>query len=117
MSEIAPMQSSGSSAGRPGAGSSPGVQGQRAGGAATPVRRQFVSFAFYKLMPEFRRLPQEQQRGMLAEFAELVEKNDRQKMILLTYSCLGTRPDVDLMFWKIGFDLDDLQNFTAAINR
>jgi len=91
------------------------AHGQRGGGV--PVKRQFVSFAFYKLMPEFRRLPQTEQRNMLSEFAALIEGNDRQKMILLTYSCVGTRSDVDFMFWKIAFDLDDIQKFTAAINR
>jgi chlorite dismutase len=38
-------------------------------------------------------------------------------MILLTYSCVGTRPDVDVMFWKIAFDLDAIQAFSAAVNR
>jgi len=85
--------------------------------AATPAPRQYVSFAFYRLLPEFRRLPLEQQRTMLEEFAALVENNDRSKLILLTYSCIGTRADVDLMFWKIAFSLDDIQRFSAAINR
>lgn len=88
-----------------------------AGGPATPVKRQFVSFLFYKLMPEFRRLPLDQQRSMLGQFADLVESNDRQKMILLSYSCVGTRPDVDLMFWRISSDLDVIQEFNAAVNR
>jgi len=85
--------------------------------AAGKMRRQFISFYFYKLLPEFRRLPQEQQAAMLGEWAALVEGNDREKMLLLTYSCVGTRPDVDLLFWKISYELECLQNFTAAINR
>jgi chlorite dismutase len=92
-------------------------QGARAGAPATPVKRQYVSFLFYKLLPEFRRLPLEEQRTMLHQFAELVESNDRQKMILLSYSCVGTRADVDIMFWRIAYDLDDIQRFTANINR
>ncbi len=32
---------------------------------AVPVRRQYVSFLFYKLMPEFRRLPLDQQHDVL----------------------------------------------------
>lgn len=94
-----------------------GAAGQPQRAATTPVRRQYVSFAFYKLQPEFRRLPVEQQRAMLNELADVVEANDRQKMILLTYSTVGTRPDVDLMFWRIAFKLDDIQAFHAAINR
>jgi chlorite dismutase len=91
--------------------------------ATPPIRRQYVSFSFYKLLPDFRRLPQDQQQTLLNGLATLVESHNAtagtadQKMILLTYSCVGTRPDVDIMFWKIGFDLDDLQNFSAAINR
>ena len=92
-------------------------QPQRGGAPTAPIKRQYVSFAFYKLMPEFRRLPQEQQRAMLAQFADAVEGHDRQKMILLVYSCLGTRADVDIMFWKISFELDEIQRFSAAINR
>jgi chlorite dismutase len=103
----------------PAAAGRPGTmpQGARAASASAPVKRQFVSFLFYKLLPEFRRLPLEQQRSMLAQFADLVEANDREKMILLSYSCVGTRGDVDLMFWRIAFELDDVQKFTAAINR
>jgi chlorite dismutase len=93
------------------------TQGQRGEAPGAPVRRQYVSFMFYKLMPEFRRLSQDKQREMLGQFAEAVEANDRQKMILLTYSCVGTRPDVDLMFWRISFELEELQRFAATINR
>jgi len=85
--------------------------------SATPIKRQYVSFIFYKLQPEFRRLSIEQQRTMLEQFATLVEGNDRSKMILLTYSTVGTRGDTDLMFWRISYDLDTIQNFHAAINR
>jgi chlorite dismutase len=90
---------------------------QRTASPPTPARRQFVSFLFYKLLPEFRRLPLDQQRTMLHQLADLVESNDRQKMILLTYSCVGTRADVDLMFWRISFELEEVQRFTAAVNR
>ncbi len=103
------------SGGRPAAGAQ--AQAARGGGAPTPVRRQYVSFYFYKLLPEFRRLPLDQQRSMLEEFANLVENVNRQKLILLTYSCVGTRADVDIMFWRISFELDAIQDFTAAVNR
>jgi len=110
-----PATSPGTPAGRPSHSPGAAPQGQRS--PATPIRRQFVSFHFYKLLPEFRRLPLDHQREMLTQFADTIEGVDRSKLILLTYSCVGTRPDVDLMFWKIAFSLDDIQNFTAAINR
>ena len=87
------------------------------GAPATPIKRQYVSFLFYKLQPEFRRLSLEQQRTMLQQFADLIEGNDRQKMILLTYSTVGTRADADIMFWRISFELAHIQEHTAAINR
>ncbi len=94
------------------------VPSAQASASAKPaLRRQYVSFVFYKLQSEFRRLPIEQQRAMLEEFAALVEGVDRQKMILLTYSTVGTRADTDLMFWRIAFELGDIQAFHAAINR
>jgi len=108
----APPAAGSSPAGRPGAAPQP-----QKSSAAPPVRRQYVSFVFYKLLPEFRRLPQDQQHSMLSQFADTIEAVDRSKLILLTYSCVGTRPDVDLMFWRIAFNLDDIQNFHAAINR
>lgn len=99
-------------------GRSSGLPSRPAAGApAAPIRRQYVSFFFYKLMPEFRRLPQEQQKALLSGLADLVESHDRQKMILLTYSCVGTRADADIMFWRISFELAEIQNFNAAVNR
>jgi len=82
-----------------------------------PPRRQYISFAFYKLLPDFRRLPATQQAELLGGLASLIEFHDRQKMILLTYSTVGTRPDTDFMFWKISWDLDEIQAHSAAINR
>jgi chlorite dismutase len=69
------------------------------------------------LLPEFRRLAQAQQTALLEGLVGLVENHDRQKMILLVYSCVGTRSDVDLMFWKISPQLDEIQRFSAAVNR
>ena len=86
-------------------------------GGGPPPRRQYVHFSFYKLLPEFRRLPAEEQRAMLDAFCAAVEANDPKQMILLTYSCVGTRGDVDLMFWKISWELEALQRFSAALNR
>ncbi len=80
-------------------------------------RRQFISFSFYKLAAEARRLPPEKLKSMMGELVDLVRGHDPQKMFLLVYSCVGTRGDVDLMFWKISFELEEIQNFSARINR
>ncbi len=82
-----------------------------------PQRRQFISFSFYKLLPEFRRLSPQEQRALLGELPTLVRQQDPTDLLLLTYSCVGTRADVDFMFWKISFELEALQRFSAQINR
>ncbi len=86
-------------------------------GPATVRRRQFISFAFYKLAAEARRLPADKLAGMMQGLVDLVRGNDPQKMFLLVYSCIGTRGDVDIMFWKISFELEELQRFAAQMNR
>ncbi len=86
-------------------------------GGGPPPKRQFVHFSFFKLDPAFRRLPIAEQSQMAAGLSELVDQNDRSKMILLTYSTVGTRGDTDFMFWKISWELDEIQKFSAAINR
>jgi chlorite dismutase len=108
-------QSAPSHGGRPGAAPQTASGPQRVDGK--PQRRQFISFYFYKLQAEFRRLPQETQSSMLNELANLVEANNREHMLLLTYSCVGTRPDCDVLFWKISYELEHLQEFSGAINR
>ncbi len=112
------------SAGVSPAGSSSSAIDQRpapapAGAASHPagIRRQFISFSFHKLMPEFRRLPRRQQGEALAGLVQLVRRNDAHKMLLLSYSCVGTRPDVDWLFWKISYELEEIQRFSAALNR
>ena len=39
-----------------------------------PVKRQIVCFSFYKVMPEWKRLPAEQKSAHKAEFAEVLER-------------------------------------------
>ncbi len=101
----------------PARGASSAVAGQPAPAHGTPVARQFISFSFYKLMPEFRRLELHMQQKFLNDLVDLVKANDPSKMLLTVYSCVGTRPDVDIMFWKISYDLAQLQAFSVAINR
>ncbi|HTF68245.1 MAG TPA: hypothetical protein VK638_36770, partial [Edaphobacter sp.] len=39
-----------------------------------PVKRQIVCFGFYKIMPEWRRLPAEEKAAHKAAFAEVLAK-------------------------------------------
>lgn len=80
-------------------------------------RRQFVSFAFYKLDPAFRRLPAEDKARAKAEFTQAVACGSGEDMMVFSYSLVGIRAEADLMLWRIAYDTDPIQAQAAAINR
>jgi chlorite dismutase len=77
--------------------------------------RQFVSFTFYKVRPEWRLLDDAAKRAGKAEFLEIYNSYERQ-LILNSYSLVGLRRTADLMIWRVGYDLDKFQEMTARLN-
>jgi hypothetical protein len=57
----------------------------------SPQGRQFVSFAFHRLLPAVRQLPPEQRRNMLKE-AGMVLEELRRRLILRTYTLQASTP-------------------------
>jgi chlorite dismutase len=89
---------------------------QKASGDDKPVQRQYVSFTFYKLDPAFRRLPQEERDKGMREFIDVLEEYDNSSdMILLCYSMVGLRGDVDIMTWRICYSLEEFQKMTTRL--
>lgn len=82
---------------------------------ADTAPRQFVNFAFYKLDPVFRRLPQDKKDAARRQFLAALAAVP-QGMICLSYSLAGLRADADLMLWRISYASDDLQNQAAAFH-
>ena len=83
----------------------------------TPTARQFVRYAFYRVLPEWRRRTPEQRAADRAELAAVVgEMAGREGVILRSYSLVGTRGDADLMLWMVSQRLDDLHELAARIN-
>jgi chlorite dismutase len=81
-------------------------------------RRQFVSFSFYRVLPEWRRLPLAEREEHRREFAETIHKwNVPDTMKVLTYSLVGTRSDVDLLLWRICYSVSCLQEMAADLLR
>ena len=67
-----------------GAGSQP--QAQPHDPSKPPVKRQIVCFSFYKVMPEWRRLPAEEKAVHKAEFAAVLAKwNKPGEFLSMTY--------------------------------
>jgi chlorite dismutase len=77
-------------------------------------RRQYVHFSFYKLDPTWRRLPAAERDQQRAELADLIEAWSG-RILLRTYSTIGTRGDCDLMLWQVSEDLDELQSLSADV--
>ena len=79
-------------------------------------RRDFVKYSFFKVSPEWRRLPPGERQYSKNEFADVVaEFSDRVTMA--SYSLTGTRGDVDFMLWKISPTLEAVNELLAQLNR
>ncbi|HEX4792238.1 MAG TPA: chlorite dismutase family protein [Humisphaera sp.] len=81
-----------------------------------PVQRQFVSFAFFKLDPEFRRLNDHEKIQARSEFLKQFQA-PRPGLICLTYSTVGLKADSDFLLWRIGSSPDLFQAHQQAINK
>ncbi|MGA2630535.1 MAG: chlorite dismutase family protein [Terriglobia bacterium] len=82
--------------------------------AAGDERRQYVNFAFYKVDPAWRRLPEEERRRGKQQFAAVV-KSFESDMLVIPYSLVGIRGDCDFMLWRITYDLPKFQEMTARL--
>ena len=82
------------------------------------VPRQFVNFSFFKLDPAFRRLPQEEIDKGKKEFLEVLEEYDnRDDIILLSYTTMGIRADAEIMFWRVSYKMELFQEMTTKLYR
>jgi len=80
------------------------------------LKRQIVSFQFFKIMPEWRRLPAEQRAEHKRAFVEVIERwNQPDRLLTLTYSTVGMRSECDLVLWRICTTVDDINQMTAEL--
>jgi chlorite dismutase len=75
---------------------------------------QYINYLFFKLDPEWRRLPDEERERGKEEFLRVVEGHEGG-MLLRSFSLMGLRSDADFMLWRIGYDLDAFEAMTAAL--
>ncbi len=77
-------------------------------------RRQFVKFSFFKVTPEWRALPAEQRERGKVELRQAVGSfGDR--LLIRSYTLMGSRGDADFGLWQIGERLEDIQLLATAI--
>ena len=78
--------------------------------------RQLVSFSFYRVDPAWRRLSRDAREKQSAELLSAVNAS-RKRLLVLTYSLIGMRGDVEFMIWRVGGALEELQEASEAILR
>ncbi len=80
------------------------------------VKRQTIGFTFYKVLPEWRRLPAAERAEHRRQFAEvLLQWNQLNRMLTLSYSTVGLRGDCDMVLWTICYTVDDLNQMRAEL--
>ncbi len=80
------------------------------------VEKQFVNFIFFRVNPEWRKLDPETKSISKSEFQSVFERF-REHFMLFSYSLVGFDSKADLMFWRIGTSMDQLQEMTAKLFR
>jgi chlorite dismutase len=75
---------------------------------------QYLNYVFFKLAPEWRRLPDEKRERGKNEFLAAAEEHGNN-MLLRSFSLLGLRSDADFMLWRISYDLDAFEKMTSAL--
>jgi len=87
------------------------VEGEKA-----KLPRQFVNFTFYKARPEWRLLSDGDKQRCRDGFVKAVDEF-RSSLLIHSYSTIGLRTNVDFMIWRIGYELDPIQQMTSQLNK
>ena len=82
---------------------------------AEQLRRDFVKYSFFKVDPQWRRLPAKDRQDSKAQFAEVLG-GFSDRVTLSSYSLVGARGDVDFMLWKVSESLDAINELMARVN-
>ncbi len=79
-----------------------------------PPKRQFVNFGYYKVDPQWRRLPKDERDAGKQEFIQAIEEYIG-KVIVVPYSTIGIRGDCDFLLWRISYELELFQEMSAKM--
>lgn len=85
-------------------------------GDTSEAKRQLVNFIGYKLDPAWRMLPEEKKKEDRTELCRVLSNwTIADRMLILPYSLVGIRADVDIMLWRICYELEDLQQMQVDL--
>lgn len=74
---------------------------------------QVVKYTFYKVAPEWRRLPEQTRAQDKLELAKVLD--NAEGMMLRTYSLMGMRADAEIMVWTVSSDLERVQTLASQV--
>lgn len=78
------------------------------------LQRHFLSYGFWRIAPEWRRLPETERDAHKSEFSDVVDSwSDR--MMVRPFSTVGVRADSDLLLWRATPDFDLLQQMQTDL--
>jgi chlorite dismutase len=81
-------------------------------------RRQYISFGFYRVLPEWRRLPLAERQEHRCELAAALRQWCQPgKTRVLPYSMVGMTGGADFMLWRISYSLEALQDMASDVRR
>lgn len=80
------------------------------------VEKQFVNFMFFRVNPDWRRLDTGTKIGFKQEFQSVYD-TFYEHFLLYSYSMVGFDSKADIMLWRIGRSLDQIQEMTAKLFR
>ncbi len=75
----------------------------------------FVKYTFFRMDPEWRRLPDDEQIASKNDFLAVLKNYGQLKP--RGYSLVGTRGDADFLFWLIAESMETIQNFHSDLLR
>jgi chlorite dismutase len=78
--------------------------------------RQYVRYAFYRIVPEWRRRSPEERCADKQSSLAVLEQFAQRMVVLRTYSTVGTRGDCDFMLWSVSEQLEDFTELSSAVN-
>lgn len=77
-------------------------------------KRQYVNYLFFKVDPAWRRLPVDEREAGKKEFEAVVAEYE-SKVMTVPYSMVGIRAEVDILLWRISYELEDLQEMMVKL--
>ena len=93
-----------------------GSRPQASQGGGAPVKRQIVAFSFYRILPEWKRLPSAEKAAHKAAFVEVIKRwNKPGEFLSLTYSTVGTRGDADMCVWSICYSVEEMNRMRSEL--